>query len=110
MAIETLDDLFELYKKRFKAEKAEGLEAIVQFNITGEGGGKRVMTISDKTLQIETGEHNDPSITVTSSFDDWMDMNLGKANPMVSMMTGKVKVSGSLPMAMKFQSLFFSRD
>lgn len=110
MAIETLNDLMELYRKRFNAENAEGIDAIVQFDITGEGGGQHYMTIRNKELAIAEGRHDDPSMTVTASFQNWLDMNLGKINPMVSIMSGKIKISGSLPLAMKFQSLFFSKD
>ncbi len=100
----------DLYRKRFSREKAEGIDAIVQFDITGDGGGKYVMKIQNGSLSIEAGVHADPSLTVRATFQDWLDMNLGKSNPMVSIMSGKIKISGSLPLAMKFQSLFFSRD
>ena len=110
MAIETLDDLMELYRKRFNAENAEGIDATVQFHITGEGGGDYVMVIKDQDMAISKGTAEQASMTVTSTFQDWMDMNLGKTNPMVSIMSGKVEIKGSVPLAMKFQSLFFSKD
>jgi putative sterol carrier protein len=39
--------------------------------------------------------------------ENFLKLNLGEANPMALMMTGKVKVSGSVPLALKFTSLFF---
>lgn len=107
MPIETLNDLLDLYRDRFEPEKAAGIDAVVQLDITGEGGGKHVLTIRDQTLTIEEGTHDDPAITLRSSLEDFMELNLGDANPMSLIMTGKVKLSGSMPLAMKFQKLFF---
>lgn len=109
MPIETLDDLLSLYQTNFNADNAEGIDAAVQLDITGEGGGQHILLIKDNTLTVEEGVHDDPSITVTSTFDNWLKMNMGDANPMSMIMTGKIKIRGSLPLAMKFQSLFFSR-
>jgi len=110
VAIESLEDLMELYRNRFRPENAEGIDATVQFHITGDGGGDYVMVIKDKQMSVAEGVDENASMRVTSTLQDWMDMNLGKVNPMVSMMSGKVKIKGSIPLAMKFQSLFFSKD
>jgi putative sterol carrier protein len=66
------------------------------------------MVIDDQTLNIEEGEHDDPTVAVTTSADDWLKINNGQTNAMALMMQGKLKVSGSLPMATKFQSMFRS--
>jgi putative sterol carrier protein len=105
--IENLNDLLDLYKRKFNASAAEGIDAVVQLNISGEGGGQHYMTIKDQTLAIEEGTAEDPTLTVTSTIENWLKMNLGQANPMTLIMTGKIKLSGSVPLAMKFQSLFF---
>ncbi len=97
----------ELYERKFDAEKAGGIDAVVQFDITGDGGGQRYLIIREGTLTIAEGLHEDPAITVRSSLENFLKLNLGDANPMKLMMTGKVKVSGSVPLAMKFVSLFF---
>jgi putative sterol carrier protein len=105
---ETIDDVIESYPDRFQPDQAEGVEGIVQLNLTGEGGGHYYMLIEDQTLDIEEGEHDDPTVAVTTSADDWLKINNGQTNAMALMMQGKLKVSGSLPMATKFQSIFRS--
>ncbi len=107
MPIDTLDDVMAMYERKFDPEKAEGIDAVVQFDISGDGGGQRYLTIRDKEMQVAEGAHADPTITVRSSLENFLKLNLGEANPMALMMTGKVKVSGSVPLAMKFISLFF---
>lgn len=107
MPIETLDDVVAMYERKFDPEKAAGIDAVVQFDITGDGGGQRFLTIQDQQMAVAEGTHPDPTITVRSSLENFLKLNLGEANPMALMMTGKVKVSGSVPLAMRFTQLFF---
>ncbi len=109
MAIETIQDLFEAYKKNFAPDRAEGVDAVFQLHLTGEGGGDYILTVKDQKLTIEEGVAENPTTTLKTSAQNWIDISLGKANPMMMMMTGKLKVSGSIPMATKFQSLFRTR-
>lgn len=102
----SIPEVLESYKERFLPDQAAGVEGVVQLNLTGEGGGAYYMVIKDGTLEIKEGTHENPTVTVTTSAENWLKINNGKANPMSLMMLGKLKVSGSLPMAMKFQSLF----
>ncbi|GIV61677.1 MAG: hypothetical protein KatS3mg044_0543 [Rhodothermaceae bacterium] len=106
MAIETLHDLFEAYQKNFVPERAEGIDATFQLHLSGEGGGDFVLRVRDGHLTIEEGVAENPTTTLRASARDWIDLSLGRANPMTLMMTGRLKVSGSIPMATKFQSMF----
>ncbi|GIV60611.1 SCP2 sterol-binding domain-containing protein [Rhodocaloribacter litoris] len=106
MAIETLQDLFEAYKANFVPARAEGIEATFQLHLSGEGGGDYVLRVQDQELTIEEGVAENPTTTLKSSVEDWINLSLGKANPMTLMMTGRLKVSGSIPMATRFQSMF----
>ncbi len=107
MPIETLQDLLSLYEKKFQPEKAEGIDADIQLSITGDGGGEHILHIENQTLTISEGVAEDPTLTVTCDFANWLKMNLGEANPLSLMMSGKMKVKGPIPLAMKFQQLFF---
>ena len=100
-------DLMEVYAERYKPEKAVGLNAVIQLNISGEGGGDYTLRIDNGTFASEEGSVDKADITVTSNFSDWLKINKGEANALAMMMTGKVKIRGSVPMAMKFQSIFF---
>lgn len=102
----SIDEVIASYPERFQPSAAEGVDGIVQLNLTGEGGGHYYMVIQDQTLDIEEGEHPDPTVGVTTSAEDWLKINNGQTNAMALLMQGKLKISGSLPMATKFQSLF----
>lgn len=103
---ESIPEIIASYPDRFKPEKAKGTDAVIQLNITGEGGERFYMVIQDGTLDIERDTHPDPTMTVTADADDWIALNNGETTAMTLLMQGKVKFSGSLPMAMKFRSMF----
>ena len=44
--------------------------------------------------------------TITTSLDTIDAIRTGKQNPMMAVMTGKVKIKGDMSLAMKLQSLF----
>ncbi|GAB4269710.1 MAG: SCP2 sterol-binding domain-containing protein [Candidatus Promineifilaceae bacterium] len=98
--------IFEGMKARFNPEKAAGLNASVQFDLSGEGGGKWAVQIADGTANVIKGGVDNPTATVKMTAEDYADMTSGKLNAMTAFMTGKVKVEGDLNTVMKFQSMF----
>lgn len=106
MPYTSTSEVIKSYEERFIPEEAAGVDGVVQLNLTGEGGGSYVLVIKDQTLTIEEGKHDEPTVTVTASADDWLKVNNQETNPMALMMAGKLKLSGSLPLATKFQGMF----
>ncbi len=83
------------------AEKAKALNAVVQFVITGEGGGNFIINFSPDG--IETKEGSDPNAKMTMTIDskDWKELTLGRLNPQMAFMSGKLKIKGDMSIAMK---------
>lgn len=104
--VNNMEDLMEVFTERFSPEKAKGTSGVIQMNLSGENGGEYTLRIDDAKFSYEAGVVDDPDITVSSSFEDWMKVARGEANAMKMMMTGKIKIRGSVPLAMKFQSIF----
>lgn len=102
----SIDELLDLYPEYFNAAAAEGVDGVVQLDLSGEGGGQYVLTIRDQELDVAEGTHEDPTVTIKTTAERWLQVNRGEANPMTLMMTGRLSIDGSLSMATKFQSLF----
>lgn len=100
----TVEDLMERMPGAFLPEKAEGVDAVIQFNL-GEGG-EWTCTIRDKKCSVEKGSVDEVSLTVTSEASDYIDMITGKLNPMTAIATKKVILKGDLNLAMKYMGLF----
>ncbi len=102
----TAADVFKNMPSQFKADKAGDMNVIVQFDLSGDDGGKWYVTIADGNCAVEEGTVDSPKATIRMDANDYVDMTSGKLNPMAAFMSGKVKVEGDLNTVMKFQQLF----
>ena len=102
-----LDEVMASYSERFRPDKAEGVDASVQMNLTGDHARQVVLRVQNQEMSIEEGvTAENPTLSVTADADDWLAVENGQLNPMMAMMQGKVKLKGSMPFAMKFLALF----
>ena len=90
----------------FIADKAAGVDAVVQFNLTGDGGGQYTMTFKDGKLGVEPGTAPNAKMTITATAQDYADIATGKLNPMAAFSSGKIKIGGDMMFGMKFMSFF----
>ena len=101
----TVKDLMERMPGAFLPDKAEGVDAVIQFQL-GEDGGDWVCTIRDQACTVQKGSIENPNLTVTAEASDYIDMITGKLNPMSAIATKKVVLKGDLNLAMKYMGLF----
>lgn len=102
----TCKQVFEEMPKRFNKEAAKGLNAIFQFDLSGDGGGKWHVLIGNDQCEVKDGPHASPSITISMSAQDYLDMVAGKLNGQMAFMTGKLRIAGDMGLALRLQSLF----
>ena len=102
----TVKETFELMPGRFKPERAAGVSAVIQYEITGEGGGTWSATVKDGTCAVKEGAAASPSLTLTMSAQDWLDMLGGKLSGQMAFMSGKLKLKGDMGLAMKIPAMF----
>ena len=102
----TVEQLVRNHEKAFKPEAAEGVDATIQYILTGEQGGDWIITIKDGKCRVAQGQAEDPKMTLTAEAMDFRDVLLGNANAMQYFMQGKLKLSGDLNLAMKLTSFF----
>ena len=100
----TVEDLMKKMPDAFVPEKAEGIDAVIQFHL-GEGGDW-ICTIQDQACTAVEGVTEEPNLTLTAEADDYIDMITGKLNPMTAIATKKVVLKGDLNLAMKYMNLF----
>lgn len=106
MEADSLQAVMDYFLKSFQPERAEGLDAVVQFNITGDQGGDYVATIRDKQLSVTPGVATSPRLTLGANAQDIVNMFNGRLNPMQAYMQGKVQVKGDIGLAMRLAEVF----
>ena len=102
----TVRAIFERMPQTFLKEKAAGMNAVIQFDITGDGGGRWYAAIANGDLSVVEGLHASPQLTLSASATDYVDISTGKLSGMLAFMTGRLKAQGDLALAMKMQSVF----
>jgi putative sterol carrier protein len=102
----TVKQLIFNHEKAFRPDMAEGVDAVIQYHLTGEEGGDYIISIKDGKCNVEEGNAEEPNVSMTADAHDFADVLLGKANGMQYFMTGKLKLSGDLNLAMKLTSFF----
>jgi putative sterol carrier protein len=106
MAIADVKEVFRMMPEAFSAAAAQGLDAIFQLDITGEGGGTWNVVIKDGTCQIYEGTHESPNVTLTMSAETWLGIVNRELNGMRAFLSGKLKASGDIMLAQRIEQLF----
>jgi len=102
----SIDEVIASYPARFNPEKAKGVDDKVQMSLSGEDGGEYVIHVHDGQVDVSEGTAEDPTLTLEAPADVWLSVENGQTNPMMAMMSGKVKLRGSVPFATKFMGMF----
>jgi putative sterol carrier protein len=102
----TVEKLMNRMPKAFRPEKADGVNTVLQFHLTGEEAGDWFATIKDGQCTVQAGVAENPNLTLTADSQDYKDIFTGKSNAMQAFMTGKLKLTGDLMQAMKIPEYF----
>ena len=102
----TVEEVFAAMPASFQKDAAAGMNAVYQYDITGDGGGKWYATIKEGELEVVKGEHENPNITLTMADEDYLAMIAGTLDGQAAFMAGKLKIKGDMSLAMKLGSLF----
>ncbi len=103
---EQVASIFPTMASRFLPEKAEGVNAIIAFDLAGDNGGQYWLRIADGKIDSGEGPADNPKLTIKANADDYAAVASGAMNPMQAYMSGKLKIQGDMGLAMKFMNMF----
>jgi putative sterol carrier protein len=104
--VDSVTEYFDTLDRRFVPAASQGMDAVFQWEIHGTGGGTYHVTVTGGKMTLGRGSHEKPTVTITMKDTDYVKMVNGEIDGALAFVTGKGKVSGSIPMAMKMQSIF----
>lgn len=102
----TAAQVFEAMPSRLDAAKADGINVIIGWDLSGDEATQKTIKIASGSMTVEDGIDADANATISMDSDDFVAMTTGELNPMMAFMGGKVKVDGDMSSVMKIQSLF----
>ena len=97
---------------RFRPDAADGIEAVYQLCLTGDGGspasGGQVwhFVIADRQCRLVSGPADDPNVAITVSITDWDELTSGRLDPFSALVSGRLRVEGDLELATRLQAMF----
>ncbi|MWJ28586.1 SCP-2 family sterol carrier protein [Halomonas sp. ZH2S] len=100
MSTNTLEKL----QARFNPQAAANMDEVFQFHFTD--ADSHYLVVKDGTLDINEGEHEDPSVSLRLSTDTLKGIMSGDVNGMTAFMTGKLKATGNVMLATQLTQLF----
>jgi len=102
----TVNETFENMLANFNPANSTGLDKKLQWDITGDKLEKWALHVHDQTCELIYGGVEKPDITFQAWEKDWLLLNAGKLDATMAFMTGKLKITGDVGLAMKIPSLF----
>ena len=102
----TPDMVFEQMPTALDQARAGSTNATIQFDLSGDGGGKWWVKIHDGQAESGKGDAESPNLTINMDAKDYVKMSLGQLDGTAAFMQGKLKIKGDMGLAIKMQSLF----
>ena len=102
----TPQQVFDGMRQSFQAQKAKGVHARYQWELSGPNGGEWWIDVNDGTYKMGKGKIDNPSVTFITSDADWVAMSNGKLKGTWAFMTGRLKVRCSQAVARKLNEIF----
>ena len=103
--MEDVKEVFKVMVDDFDPDAVGDMNAVLQFDITGDNGGKWVVKIADKQIEVNEGEADDPTTTLRMQDKDFLNMVNGDLNAVSAFMQGLIKIEGDMSVAMQLQGL-----
>jgi putative sterol carrier protein len=103
----TPDQVFEQMPAFLDSGKAGSTNAMIQFDLSGDNGGKWWVKIADGAATSGKGDATEnPNLTLIADAADYVKISLGQMDGTAAFMQGKLKIKGDMGLAIKMQSLF----
>lgn len=104
----TARDLIAGMPMGFQPEVADGLSAILQFDVTGEEPGQYFLQINGGQCKAFEGKHPAPQLTIHTPSSVWLGIARGELDGTEAMLQGKYSAEGDMNLMIKFGRLFKS--
>ena len=99
-------ELLQMMPLGFNRTESDGLEAIYQFEISGEENFTACLKISAGQCSYHDGPSDNPAVIIKPPADVWLAISKGELDGQQAFMSGKYKVEGDLSLLLRLKSLF----
>ena len=90
---------------RYKSAKKPDYSTLIHFDVSGDNGGQFTVNIDNGVCSVSEGLQGEPKCLVTTNAETYENVELGRDNPQMAVMMGKIRLS-NLSEMMTFSGLF----
>ena len=102
----TPQQVFDGMRQSFQAQKAKGVHARYQWDLSGPNGGEWWIDVNDGTYKMGKGKIDNPTVTFVTSDKDWVALSNGTLGGKWAFFTGRLKIRGDQNLARKLDEIF----
>ena len=102
----TPQQVFDGMRQSFQANKAKGVHARYQWDLSGPQGGEWWIDVNDGTFKMGKGKINNPNVTFVAKDKDWVGVSNGQLGGTWAYLTGRLKIRGDQGLARKLGEIF----
>src|SRR5438874_11586849 len=102
----TPQEVFDGMKQSFRADKAKGVHAKYQWNLSGPNGGDWWIEVNDGKFEMGQGRIDKPDVTFITTDKNWVALSNGTLGGKWAFFTGRLKIHGSQAAARKLDEIF----
>ncbi len=106
MTFSSASEMFELMPMGLNKEAAKGVNAEIQFMLSGSENIEGYMTIADSKASFTYGKSDNPTCTVTAPSDLWLGISTGDIDGKKAYLNGQYKMEGDSAILLEFGKLF----
>mgnify|MGYP000884873369 FL=1 len=103
---DSIETFMVLLPMGFNPEGAEGVRAVLQFDFTGEVEGSCHFKIEDGKMEAFEGPAANPTLTIETPFELWLDVMAGRADGQELFLQRKYTARGDLSLLARMKELF----
>src|SRR5881397_2683793 len=102
----TPQQVFDGMRESFKADKAKGVHARYQWELSGTQGGEWWIDVNDGTYKMGKGKIDNPSVTFVATDKDWVAVSNHQLGGTWAYLSGRLKIRGDQEIARKLGEIF----
>ncbi len=81
--------------------KIADLNARIQFELAGDGGGPFWLELCDGAIRGDSGRIETPDLVLSTDLETWRKLNAGELKAPTAVMKGRLRFQGSMYLALK---------
>ena len=104
--VNNVNEYYETLTERFVAAKSDGIDAVFQWEIEGDGGRQFHAVVKGGAVEVAEGAHEKPNVTLKVNAENYLKIVNGQMKGLMAVMTRKMKVDGNIKLAKKMNDIF----